>query len=78
MKMHFTGIIRDVLGLVPETSHSADSSLLNGTLAVLIEMRKQAKFSKNYALSDKIRDDLKAVGIQLKDEKEGEMSYTID
>jgi cysteinyl-tRNA synthetase len=47
-------------------------------MQVLIELRKQAKFSKNYALSDKIRDDLKAAGIQLKDEKGGEMSYTID
>ncbi|MFT6972328.1 MAG: cysteinyl-tRNA synthetase, partial [Roseivirga sp.] len=37
-----------------------------------------AKFAKNYALSDKIRDDLKSVGIQLKDEKGGETSYTID
>ena len=78
MITHFKGIISEVLGLVPEDVGSTDSSLLDGTLNVLIELRKEAKFSKNYALSDKIRDDLKAIGVQLKDEKGGGTSYTID
>lgn len=75
---HFKGIISEVLGLVPEDAESTDSSLLDGTLNVLIELRDQAKFSKNYALSDKIRNDLKQIGVQLKDEKGGATSYTID
>lgn len=75
---HFKGIISEVLGLVPEDANNTDSSLLDGTLNVLIELRNQAKFSKNYALSDKIRDDLKNIGVQLKDEKGGTTSYTID
>ena len=74
----FKGIIADVLGLVSEEEAGSNSELLDGTLNVLIELRKQAKFSKNYELSDKIRDDLKAIGIQLKDEKGGGTSYTID
>ena len=75
---HFRGIIFDVLGLKNETDLAQNNNVLDGAMQVLIELRKQAKFSKNYALSDKIRDDLKAAGIQLKDEKGGEMSYTID
>ena len=75
---HFKGIIIEVLGLTEEAEAATDNQLLNGTMDVLIELRKHAKFSKDYALSDKIRDDLKAVGVQLKDEKGGEMSYTID
>ena len=75
---HFKGIAFDVLGLVNETDGGQNADLLDGVLDVLIELRKQAKFSKNYALSDKIRDDLKSVGIQVKDEKGGDMSYTID
>jgi cysteinyl-tRNA synthetase len=75
---HFKGIISEVLGLTEEVEASTDNQLLNGTMDVLIALRKHAKFSKDYALSDKIRDDLKAVGVQLKDEKGGEMSYTID
>jgi len=76
--IHFKGVIMDVLGLTTEVEQTADNQLLDGTLNVLIELRKHAKFSKDYALSDKIRNDLKAVGVQLKDEKGGEMSYTID
>lgn len=75
---HFKGIAFDILGLVNETDGGQNANLLDGVLDVLIELRKQAKFSKNYALSDKIRDDLKSVGVQIKDEKGGEMSYTID
>lgn len=75
---HFRGIISEVLGLVPEDADSTDSSLLDGALNVLIDLRNQAKFSKNYALSDKIREDLKNIGVQLKDEKGGKTSYTID
>jgi cysteinyl-tRNA synthetase len=41
---------------------------------MLIEMRKQARDNKNFALSDQIRDQLIALGIQLKDGKEGNFS----
>ncbi len=75
---HFKGIITEVLGLRQEAEASGSNSALEGAMSVLIELRKHAKFSKNYELSDKIRDDLKAAGIQIKDEKGGEMSYTID
>lgn len=75
---HFKGILYDILGLVNETIGGQNADLLDGVMDVVIEMRKQAKFSKNYALSDQIRDQLKEVGIQIKDEKGGEMSYTID
>lgn len=74
----FLSIVHDVLGLSNESTGGQDGELLDGVMNVLIELRKQAKFSKNYALSDKIRDDLKEVGVQIKDEKEGGMSYTID
>ncbi len=74
----FKDIIHQVLGLKNEGDGGQDGELLDGVMNVLIELRKQAKFSKNYALSDKIRDDLKTVGVQIKDEKGGEMSYTID
>jgi cysteinyl-tRNA synthetase len=41
-------------------------------------LRKKARVDKNFALSDKIRDDLKSIGVQLMDGKDGEMNYTID
>ena len=68
--------MENVLGLKEEKEQ--DDELLNGTINVLIELRKKARIDKNFTLSDKIRDDLKALGIQLNDGKEGEMSYTFE
>lgn len=66
----------DILGLQPETL-ATDNSKLDGALQLLIEMRKEAKLRKDYAASDKIRNQLLAIGIQLKDEKDGSVSYSI-
>ena len=38
---------------------------------VILEQRQQAKNEKNWALSDKIRDDLAALGFEVKDTKDG-------
>lgn len=75
-KNTFISMVEDVLGLREEGDH--DHDLLNGVIQVLIGLRKKARQDKNFALSDKIRDDLKALGVQLMDEKNGEMSYVIE
>lgn len=61
----------DILGL--ESAHKSDdnSEKLDGLVQLLIEMRKTAREDRDWALSDKIRDELMALGIQLKDGKEG-------
>jgi cysteinyl-tRNA synthetase len=61
----------DVLGLEDEKVSDSSNDKLEGTINMLIEMRKQARDNKNFALSDQIRDQLIALGIQLKDGKEG-------
>lgn len=61
----------DVLGLEDEKVADGNNDKLEGTVNLLIEMRKQARENKNFALSDQIRDQLLALGIQLKDGKEG-------
>lgn len=75
-KKTFTGFMEDVLGLKEEVSQ--DEKLLDSVLHVLIDLRKKAREDRNYALSDKIRDDLKKLGVQLMDGKEGEMNYVIE
>jgi cysteinyl-tRNA synthetase len=72
----YISIMEQVLGLKEESSSNND--LLDGTIGVLINLRKKVRADKNFALSDKIRDDLKSIGIQLKDGKDGEMSYEIE
>ena len=59
-KKTYIGFMEDVLGLREESAHN--NQLLDGTIRVLIELRKKARVDKNFALSDKIRDDLKAIG----------------
>jgi cysteinyl-tRNA synthetase len=61
----------EVLGLENEKISDSSNDKLEGTIQLLIEMRKQARENKNFALSDQIRDQLLALGIQLKDGKEG-------
>ncbi|MCZ8228188.1 cysteine--tRNA ligase [Flavobacterium sp.] len=61
----------EVLGLENEKISDSSNDKLEGTIQLLIDMRKQARENKNFALSDQIRDQLLALGIQLKDGKEG-------
>ena len=60
----------NVLGLEEEKSNG-NTDKLEGVVNMLIGMRKQARDNKDFALSDQIRDQLIALGIQLKDGKEG-------
>ena len=64
-------MVTDILGLADEQSDSASSHVIDGLMQMIIDIRKEAKAQKNWALSDKIRDELKAAGIQLKDTKDG-------
>jgi cysteinyl-tRNA synthetase len=68
--------MEDVLGLKSFTE--ADSEKLKGVMDLLIDIRKEAKSRKDFVTSDKIRNQLNRLGIGLKDEKDGGMSWTID
>ncbi len=68
--------IENILGLKVESG--AHRHQLNGVIDLLIEIRKEAKARKDFATSDKIRNQLTDMGIHLKDEKDGAMSYTFD
>lgn len=66
----------DIFGLTAE--RNSDDGKLDGVLQLLIDIRKEAKSRKDFVTSDKIRNELAALGVQLKDEKDGGVSYTID
>jgi cysteinyl-tRNA synthetase len=44
-------------------------------MQLLIDIRKEAKGKKDFATSDKIRNQLAEAGILIKDEKGGDMSW---
>jgi cysteinyl-tRNA synthetase len=58
--------------------NEADNEKLNGVMELLIEIRKEAKNKKDFATSDKIRNELAKLGIVLKDEKGGGMSWGLE
>ncbi|HKM12320.1 MAG TPA: cysteine--tRNA ligase [Bacteroidales bacterium] len=67
----FTEIVSDVMGLTDDRQDSTAESVISGLMDMVIERRNAAKAAKNWAESDRIRDELKAIGIQIKDTKEG-------
>jgi cysteinyl-tRNA synthetase len=67
--------VEDILGLTNE--RAGDDGKLDGVLQLLIDIRKEAKGRKDFVTSDKIRNELDALGVQLKDEKDGGVSYSI-
>jgi cysteinyl-tRNA synthetase len=67
--------IEDIMGLRNVTGE--DNNKLKEVMQILIDLRKDAKAKKDFVTSDKIRNQLAELGIQLKDEKDGGMSFSI-
>jgi cysteinyl-tRNA synthetase len=76
LQQTFKLFVIEILGL--QAMQQAESNKLDQVIQVLISMRKEAKLKKDFATSDAIRNELLGMGIQLKDGKDGTMSYTLD
>jgi cysteinyl-tRNA synthetase len=61
----------DILGLVNVSENNSSTDKLTGAVEILINLRKEARLNKDFALSDKIRDELAEAGIQLNDSRDG-------
>ncbi len=63
----------EILGLSEdeEGSNKAREEAFGKVVDMVLEQRLQAKAEKNWALSDKIRDDLSALGFDVKDTSDG-------
>lgn len=73
LQQQFKLFIEDILGLQHQAAHQEK---LAGILQLLIDLRKEAKAKKDFVVSDKIRNELAALGILLKDEKDGSVSWS--
>jgi cysteinyl-tRNA synthetase len=76
MKEKFKIFLEDILGL--QNVSEADNAKLQEIMDLLIDIRKESKTKKDFATSDKIRKQLTEIGISLKDEKDGGMSWTVE
>jgi cysteinyl-tRNA synthetase len=70
----FQTYLKDIFGLKEETS--TGDGRLNGIMQLLAEIRKDARSRKDFSTSDRIRDRLQELGIRMKDEKDGGVSWS--
>lgn len=75
MQEQFNVYLIDIFGLTDESKRDDDK--LAAVLHLIGDIRKDARSRKDFATSDKIRNQLLAAGIQLKDEKDGGMSWEL-
>ena len=68
----YDDVLFGVLGLVDEEqAQGASSKVISGLMDMVLEQRAKAKSAKDWGLSDHIRDSLAALGIKVKDTKDG-------
>ena len=66
----FSIFVFDILGLEAEEKGNNDE-LTSKLIEAMIQLRQEAKMNKNFATADKIRNELNAMGIELRDTKDG-------
>ena len=76
LRQLFDTFLFGILGLRDESTGDS-SQLLNGLMEMVLSMRAEAKARKDWATSDAIRDRLKALGISVKDGKDG-ATWSVD
>lgn len=68
----FDDIVFGVLGLRDEAAGGEEGAgIIDALMDMVLEQRAAAKAARDWAASDRIRDRLKAIGIQVKDSKDG-------
>jgi cysteinyl-tRNA synthetase len=67
--------LEDIFGL--QSERAGDNDKLDGVLKLIIDIRKEARSKKDFMTSDKIRNSLQEMGIVLKDEKDGTVSWSL-
>ncbi len=73
LKQVFNLFVFEVFGLLDESQQAggSDGQSLEGLMQLIIEIRQEARARKDWGTSDKIRDALANLQLQLKDGKEG-------
>ncbi|MNK29200.1 Cysteine--tRNA ligase [compost metagenome] len=69
LKLFMKEFVEDILGLRNDQNSASDD--IDDVMNLVIKLRNEAKANKDFVTSDRIRDELNSIGIQLKDSKEG-------
>lgn len=76
LKKTWKEFLENILGLKEEKGSQDDK--LAGVMDLILNIRKEVRSKKDYATSDKIRKALESVGITVKDEKDGNTSWSVN
>lgn len=71
LKNIFQTFAIDILGLSEEANSASNQGLIDGVIKMLLQIRLEAKNNKDFATSDRIRNELTALGVVVKDRKDG-------
>ena len=71
LKEVFKVFVEDILGLQTEETAGESNEAYKKAIDLLLQMRLEAKQNKDWATSDKIRNELTALGFAVKDTKDG-------
>lgn len=71
LKKLYHDMVFQILGLLPATGKGGNNEVLGNVLDMVMSIRTDAKKNKDWATSDRIRDDLKRAGVLVKDTKDG-------
>jgi len=71
LRADFATVAGGILGIKDEAQAAANDNLTGGLMNLILDLRKQAKANKDFATSDSIRNQLQALGITVKDTKDG-------
>ena len=75
--------IENVFGIAIEVENAVkeedgeNMELTKKLIELLIKLRSEARSEKNFKLSDEIRDKLKKLGVEIKDNKDGSTDYNL-
>ena len=75
--------IENVFGITIEAENAVkeeegeNMELTKKLIELLIKLRSEARSEKNFKLSDEIRDELKKLGVEIKDNKDGSTDYNL-
>ncbi|MFC2115563.1 cysteine--tRNA ligase [Bacteroidota bacterium] len=70
-KAFYNVAVFDILGLRAPEGKGTEGSLSDSLIQVLLQMRIDARNSKNFEMADRIRDEMIRLGIEVKDTKDG-------
>jgi cysteinyl-tRNA synthetase len=71
LKKAFHDFIFDIFGLLDDSGNSSGNDVVDGLMNLILDMRQNARANKDWPTSDKIRDVLNALGVMVKDGKDG-------